>query len=320
MGRRRKKGRAISGWVILDKDYDLGSTEAVSKVRWLYQAQKAGHAGTLDPLATGILPIALGEATKTVPYVMEAHKVYRFTAKWGEATRTDDAEGEVTATSENRPDKQAIEAILSEFTGEIDQVPPQFSAIKVNGQRAYDLAREGENVELASRVITVHRLALVKIVDRDHAVFEAETGKGTYVRALVRDMAKMLGTQGHITSLRRISVGPFHERDAVSIADIEAAGELIEAGVGVTEQMSRDTLLAGLELALNDIPAVSLDGPQVIRLRHGQEAIVSPAQAKGLRGDHVGGLDAVLTTMHDEPIAICELDGLKLKPVRVFNL
>lgn len=315
MGRRRKKGRPVSGWVILDKGYDVGSTEAVSKVRWLYQAQKAGHAGTLDPLATGILPIALGEATKTVPYVMEARKVYRFTARWGEATSTDDLEGDVIATSAIRPQRKEIEELLPDFTGDIAQVPPQYSAIKVDGERAYDLARKGENVTLEARTITVHRLELVDMPDEDHAVFEAETGKGTYVRALVRDMAKELGTEGHIIDLRRTCVGPFHERDAIKVSDLEAAGEGTEEFLA-----ARDELLAGLELALHDLPSISLDGPQAVRLRHGQEAIVSPAQGKGLRAEQVGEIDAVYATLHDEPVAICALDGLKLRPVRVLNM
>ena len=307
---RRKKGRPISGWIVLDKDYDFGSTEAVSKVRWLYQAQKAGHAGTLDPLATGILPIALGEATKTVPYVMEAEKTYRFTARWGQATSTDDSEGEVIQTSDERPNRAAILDILEDYIGEIEQVPPKFSAIKVNGNRAYDLAREGEEVVLKARTITIHDLKLVEMPDDDHAVFEAKTGKGTYVRALIRDMALALGTVGHISTLRRLAVGPFHEDDAVKLADIEGQ----EAGE------ARDALIEGIDLALQNLPATALDGPQAMRLTQGQAAIASPAQAKGIRGDTVGEIEPVLATLHGNPVAICCLDGLKLKPVRVFNL
>lgn len=310
MGRRRKRGRAISGWIVLDKNYDYGSTEAVSKVRWLYDAQKAGHAGTLDPLATGILPIALGEATKTVPYVMEAQKTYRFTARWGIETHTDDAEGEVIENSDVRPDKTSIEACLDDFIGNIEQVPPKFSAIKINGARAYDLAREGHDVELQPRSVIIHDLKLIDIPDKDHAVFEAVTGKGVYVRSVVRDMGKQLGTCAHIVELRRTAVGPFHEEGAIKVEDIEAA----EMGD------ERDQLLSGLELALSHLPAVSLEGPQAARINMGQAAILSPAQAKGLRGDHVGGLDAVLASLHDQPVAICALDGLKLRPHRVFNL
>ncbi len=308
MGRRRKKGRAISGWIVLDKNYDVGSTECVSKVRWLFDAKKCGHAGTLDPLATGILPVALGEATKTVPFVMEARKTYRFTAKWGQSTRTDDIEGDVIATSDVRPDKSQILACLDQFTGDIEQVPPQFSAVKINGERAYDIARGGDEVEIAPRTISIYSLTLIDQPSIDEAVFEAETGKGTYVRALVRDMAKALGTEGHITQLRRTAVGPFHEDDAVTIDEIENTppGE------------ARDEFLAGLDLALRDLPSIGLDGPQTSRLRHGQPALLSPAQAKGLRGDSVGAIESVLAVCHDDPVAICSLDGLKLQPSRLF--
>lgn len=310
MGRRRKKGRPVSGWLILDKAYDLGSTEAVSKVKWLFQAQKAGHAGTLDPLATGVLPIAVGEATKTVPYVMEAEKRYRFTARWGVATATDDGEGEIIARSEKRPSQDEIEAVLDRFTGEIEQVPPQFSAVKVAGERAYDLARDGETVNLAPRMVEISALTLVETPDADTAVFEAVTGKGAYVRALVRDMAKALGTEGHVGELRRLAVGPFRAADGVTIAEIEAM-ETPEA---------RDRMLLGLEAALANLPQAAVTGPEAEKLRRGQAAVVSPAVAKGVRGDIAGSIEAVLASLYNEPVAICELDGLKLKPTRVFNL
>ncbi|NOX94714.1 MAG: tRNA pseudouridine(55) synthase TruB [Alphaproteobacteria bacterium] len=310
MGRRNKKGRPLSGWLILDKPYDFGSTEAVSKTKWLFQAQKAGHAGTLDPLATGVLPIAFGEATKTVPYIMDAQKCYRFTAKWGVATNTDDAEGEVIATSEKRPSRDEIEAILDRFVGDIEQVPPQFSAIKVNGERAYDMARAGEEVKLSPRVISIHELTVVDTPNADETVFEAVTGKGAYVRALVRDMAQLLGTQGHISSLRRLSVGPFHVEDGVTIDQLEA----------LTLMEDRDATLTSITTALTHIPQAMIDGPQADKLRRGQAAVISPPVAKGVRGDRSGVIDTVLAVMHDEPVAICELDGLKLKPMRVFNL
>ncbi|MEL6361140.1 MAG: tRNA pseudouridine(55) synthase TruB [Pseudomonadota bacterium] len=310
MGRRRNKGRPVHGWIILDKDYDFGSTEAVSKLKWLFQAQKAGHAGTLDPLATGVLPIAFGEATKTVPYVMEATKRYRFTARWGNATTTDDLEGEGIASSDHRPARDDIEAALTDFTGEIEQVPPAFSAIKVDGARAYDLAREGEAVELQARTIFVHSLELVDVPDADHAVLEAVTGKGAYVRALVRDLARALGTEGCVSELRRVAVGPFSEDDAISLADLEAY-ETPEA---------RDDTLMPVGLALSSLPQASIGGPEADKLRRGQAAIVSPATAKGVRGETSGTIPAVLASLHDEPVAICELEGLKLKPSRVFNL
>ncbi|MCB2112135.1 MAG: tRNA pseudouridine(55) synthase TruB [Parvularculaceae bacterium] len=309
MGKRRKKGRPVSGWIILDKAYDFGSTEAVSKLKWLFQAQKAGHAGTLDPLATGVLPIAFGEATKTVPYVMDATKRYRFTARWGEATTTDDREGDVIATSGNRPACGEIEAILPEFTGSIEQAPPQFSAVKVSGERAYDLAREGKTVALETRVIDIHELSLVGQPDADHAEFEAVTGKGAYVRALVRDMARALGTEGHVSELRRTAVGPFRAEDAITIAALEAMEDV----------ETRDGALLPIDAALGALPQAAVGGPEAERLKRGQPAVISPATAKGVRGAQSGMIPAVLASLHGEAVAICELDGLKLKPVRVFN-
>lgn len=306
---RRKKGRPVSGWIILDKSYDFGSTEAVSKLKWLFQAQKAGHAGTLDPLATGVLPIAFGEATKTVPYVMDGAKTYRFTAKWGEATTTDDREGEAIAHSDKRPSRAEIEAVLPQFTGAIEQAPPQFSAVKIGGERAYDLAREGKTVAIEARVIDIHSLALVDCPDADHAVFEAVTGKGAYVRALVRDMARALGTEGHVAALRRTAVGPFRAENGVTIADLEKL-ETPEA---------RDAALLPIDAALAHLPQASIGGPEAEKLKRGQPAIISAAVAKGVRGAETGLIPAVLASMHGEAVALCELDGLKLKPLRVFN-
>ncbi len=310
MGRRRKKGRPVSGWLILDKAYDMGSTDAVSKVKWLFQAQKAGHAGTLDPLATGVLPIAFGEATKTVPYITNAEKRYRFTARWGASTATDDAEGEVIASSDKRPRAEEIEAVLGDFTGEIEQIPPQFSAVKIGGERAYDIARDGEEVKLKPRLIMVHELSIVETLSADETVFEAVTGKGAYVRALVRDMARTLGTEGHVSALRRLAVGPFSAEDGVTIEQLEA----------LTLLEDRDALLTPLAAALQDIPQAAIDGPQADRLRRGQAAVISPPVAKGVRGEAAGVIPAVLAVCHDDPVAICALDGLKLKPARVFNL
>lgn len=309
MGRRRRKGRPVSGWLILDKDYDLGSTEAVSKVKWLFQAQKAGHAGTLDPLATGVLPIALGEATKTASYVMAAVKRYRFTARWGLSTTTDDSEGKILAASDYRPSRREIEAVLDRFTGEIEQAPPQFSAIKVGGERAYDLAREGADFALEPRRVEIHELAIIDTPDADHTIFEAVTGKGAYVRALVRDMAQALETEGHVSELRRVAVGPFHADDGVTIADLEAMDGL----------EARDALLSPVSLALSGLPQAAIGGPEADRLRRGQAAVISPATAKGVRAGEAGVIPAVLATLQGEAVAICELDGLKLKPARVFN-
>lgn len=307
---RRKKGRPVSGWIVLDKPYDFGSTEAVSKLKWLFQAQKAGHAGTLDPLATGVLPIAFGEATKTVPYVMDGAKTYRFTAKWGEATTTDDREGETIARSDKRPSRAEIEAAMPRFTGAIDQVPPQFSAVKIGGARAYDLAREGETIALEARTIDVHELRLIDSPDADHAVFEAVTGKGAYVRALVRDLARALQTEGHVAELRRTAVGPFRVETGVTIEALEKM-ETPEA---------RDAVLLPIDAALVSLPQAAIGGPEAEKLKRGQPAVVSPAVAKGVRGAETGLIPAVLASMHGEAVALCELDGLKLKPLRVFNL
>ncbi len=309
MGRRRKKGRPVSGWLILDKALETGSTQAVGKVKWLFQAQKAGHAGTLDPLATGVLPIALGEATKTVPFIMDAEKTYRFTAKWGAATTTDDGEGEVIARSDTRPSRAQIEAVLDQFTGDIEQVPPQFSAVKVAGERAYDIARDGEEVKLDARTISIHELRAVETPSADETIFEAVTGKGAYVRALVRDMARALGTEGHVSALRRTAVGPFRAEDAVTVAELEAY-ETPEA---------RDAALQPIAFALSGLPQASVDGPQADRLRRGQAAVIAPPVAKGVRGEAAGAVENVLAVLHDEAVAVCTLDGLKLQPGRVFN-
>jgi tRNA pseudouridine55 synthase len=208
---RKREKRDVHGWIVLDKPVGMSSTHAVSVVKRLFQAKRAGHAGTLDPLASGVLPIALGEATKTVSFVMEGRKVYRFTVRWGEERDTDDAEGRITAVSAERPSADAISAALPRFVGQITQVPPRFSAIKIDGERAYDLARDGESVEIAARPVEIHRLELIETADQDHAKFMAECGKGTYVRALARDLGRMLGCQGHVAALRRTAVGPFGE-------------------------------------------------------------------------------------------------------------
>ena len=210
----------MHGWLVLDKPVGMTSTQAVGAIKRLFTRKRAGHAGTLDPLASGCLPIALGEATKTVPFVMDGRKVYRFTVRWGEERDTDDADGRVTATSDARPTRAAIEALLPRFTGTIAQVPPRFSAIKIEGERAYDLARDGETVELAARPVEIHRLELVDMPDADHAEFEAECGKGTYVRALARDIGRALGCFGHVEALRRKAVGPFGENDMISLEQL----------------------------------------------------------------------------------------------------
>jgi tRNA pseudouridine55 synthase len=317
---RRKKGRKVHGWLILDKPYDFGSTEAVSRLKWFGEAQKAGHAGTLDPLATGILPIAFGEATKTVPFVQDGLKTYRFTARWGERTATDDREGEVVQRSEVRPDKAAIEAALPQFTGLIDQVPPQFSAILVGGERAYDLARDGETPELKSRQVDVRTFELIEMPDQDQAVFEAVVGKGTYVRALVRDLAEALGTVAHVAALRRTRVGPFGEDQAVTFEEVTGAPATERLGPEARDHERFDDTLVPLGDAMAEYPKEKVNAPEAARLRSGQGIVLTPNRARVLRAGEVGALDTVLAEDDHGAVALCRLEGLALAPVKVFQL
>jgi len=263
----RRIKRPISGWVVLDKPFNMTSTQAVGKVRWLFGALKAGHAGTLDPLATGILPIALGEATKAVPQVQDGAKVYRFAIKWGTATTTDDAEGTVVATSDVRPDRAALEAVLPQFTGTILQRPPIFSALKVDGERAYDLARAGEAVELQPRQIEVDAIELLEH-GTEQSLLEVTCGKGTYVRAMARDIAEVLGTHGHVSLLHRAAVGPFHDGDALTIDQLEA--------LPLDE---RDRLLKPVASGFADLPEIRLDPQQATAVRHGNAVLLTGAGA-----------------------------------------
>jgi tRNA pseudouridine55 synthase len=298
---KRPKNK-VDGWVVLDKPLGLGSTQAVGKVRWLFAAEKAGHGGTLDPLATGVLPIALGEATKTVPFIMDGRKEYKFTLRFGEARSTDDGEGEVTAQSDVRPTDEAIRAALGQFVGNIEQRPPAFSALKIGGQRAYDLARAGETVELKLRTVTIDRLELLARSDADHADFVVGCGKGTYIRSLGRDLARVLGTVGHLSALRRTAVGPFREEAAISLSKLEDLGHnsrLLGALVPVAT-------------ALDDIPALALTGTQADRLRHGQPVLLTrdaPPSGTLVRAETGSKL-----------VALVRSDGAALQPVRVFNL
>jgi tRNA pseudouridine55 synthase len=253
----RRDKRDVHGWVVLDKPIGMTSTHAVAVVKRLFQAKRAGHAGTLDPLASGGLPIALGEATKTVPFVMDGRKRYRFTVAWGEQRDTDDTEGRVTQTSDIRPSAEAIRELLPQFTGLIEQIPPQYSAIKVQGERAYDLARDGETVELKPRPVEIHQLILVEQPDSSHSVFEAECGKGTYVRSLARDIGAILGCYGHICALRRTLVGPFGEADMIPLEQLEALCDRAASGEG-----SLADALLPVETALDDIPALAVTHPQ----------------------------------------------------------
>ena len=308
---RNKKGVPVHGWVNLDKPIGLTSTQALGKVRRLLNAQKLGHAGTLDPLATGILPIALGEATKTIPYAQDRDKVYRFTVKWGEARNTDDCEGEVIAISDKRPTEADIRALLPRFTGNIDQTPPQFSAIKIDGERAYDLARAGEKIDMQSRRVTVYGFKLTKSTPEE-AEFELECGKGTYVRSIARDMGQILGCFGHVSALRRIAVGNFTEDSAISLDEFEK----------IVQSADPDQVLMPVETVLDDIPALAMTAEEIGRIRQGQTLkFLSRQDVDRLS---VAGIDAnttlVLAMGDNKPLALLEKDGIALYPVKVFNL
>ncbi|PDT16922.1 tRNA pseudouridine(55) synthase TruB [Rhizobium sp. J15] len=305
---RKPKGRPISGWLILDKPVDFGSTEAVSKIKWLYKAQKAGHAGTLDPLASGMLPIALGDATKTVPYVMDGRKIYEFTVSWGEERATDDLEGEVTQSSDKRPSEQQIRDILPGYIGTISQVPPQFSAIKIAGERAYDLAREGEAVEIPSREVEIFRLTLLACPDANTAHFEVECGKGTYVRALARDFGRELGCYGHISGLRRTFVAPFAESAMVPLADLVA----LEAIEDMDERLAAlDALLIDTCEALSALPHLVINDDQAHRLKMGNPILVRGRDAPIAESE-------AYATARGRLIAIGEIGQGEFRPKRVF--
>ncbi len=297
----------MHGWLVLDKPSGLTSTDAVARVKRAFNAAKAGHAGTLDPLANGVLPIALGEATKTVPYVVDGRKAYRFTVRWGAETDTDDVEGAVLATSDVRPSGEQVVQILPEFCGEIEQVPPRFSAIKVDGARAYDLAREGGDFELKARVVRVYRLEIVDMPDADHCIFDAECGKGTYVRALARDIGRRLGTLGHIEKLRRTRVGPFTENATISLDKLE---ELSHSAAG---QEGLDAVLHSVETALDDIPALAISGDDAARLARGQAVLLRGRDAPVISGP-------VYATSRGHLVALGEVKRGELWPKRVFNL
>ena len=306
---RREKGRKVDGWVVLDKPVGMTSTEAVARVKRLFGAAKAGHAGTLDPLASGSLPIALGEATKTVGFVMDGRKFYRFTVRWGVETNTDDAEGEIVAASDRRPRTDEVQSILPEFTGRILQIPPRFSAIKIAGERAYDLAREGEAVEMEPREIVVHRLELLDTPDADHAVFLAECGKGAYVRALARDMGRRLGTHGHVAALRRLSVGPFSEGQMIPLE------KLVELShkAGSPDGLCATEALHSVATALDDIPAFAMTQQEAARLKRGQAVILRGRDAPVFSGSAYAICGGV-------PVALGEVEQGAFNPKRVFNL
>jgi tRNA pseudouridine55 synthase len=305
---KKRVKRDVHGWVVLDKPVGMTSTHAVAVIKRLFSAKRAGHAGTLDPLASGCLPIALGEATKTVPFVVDGRKTYIFTVRWGEERDTDDAEGRVVNTSEDRPDRDTIAALLPRFTGTIEQVPPRYSAIKIEGERAYDLAREGEAVEIAPRPVTIDRFELVDMPDADHAVFTAECGKGTYVRALARDMGRALGCCGHVSALRRSRVSPFIETNMILLERLEALCHRATAGEG-----NLADLLLPVETALDDIPALAVSPADAARLTRGQAVLLRGRDAAVIRG-------AVQVASGGQLVAIAEIDRGEIVPKRVFNL
>jgi tRNA pseudouridine55 synthase len=306
--RKKPRGRDISGWLIIDKPSGIGSTDVVNKVKRAFDAQKAGHGGTLDPLATGLLPIAFGAATKTVPYVMDGTKVYRFTLRFGEARDSDDADGAVTRTSDARPSDEAIRAALPAFIGDIMQVPPVYSAIKVGGERAYDLARDGQAVALEARPARVDRFELVARPDADHAEFEVQSGKGVYMRSLARDLALAVGTVGHIAALRRLRVGPFRESHGVALDKIAVAGD--------TPLPSLDLLLP-LTTALADIPALAVTEGEAARLGFGQAlSLVEFLGRVPSDAEPEGGLVRVMAG--ERFVGLCRLEEGQLRPERLM--
>lgn len=308
---RKNKGRPVHGWLVIDKPQGLTSTNVVTKLRRALDARKAGHAGTLDPIATGLLAIAFGEATKTIPFVVDGEKTYRFTARFGEARDTDDAEGAVTATSALRPSRGQILNALPAFVGQVEQVPPAFSAVKVEGERAYDLARAGETLFLKSRPVFIRALELLAMPDQSHAEFEMRCGKGTYVRAFVRDLGLKLGCFAHVSALRRTSLGPFSESQAIPLDSALAFGNSPPAQNG----------LLPLKTALADIPALAVAEGDAARLRTGQTALLRGRlfhQAQELMGQAPPGA-VLVTDQRGDPIAIARLERGEIVPLRVFN-
>lgn len=292
---RRKRGNPVHGWVVLDKPLELGSTKAVGRVRWLFEAQKAGHAGTLDPLATGVLPIALGEATKTVPFLVDAAKAYEFDITFGLSTETLDAEGAVTGRSDVRPETDAIKGVLPRFIGNVEQVPPKYSAIKIDGKRAYDLARAGVAVEMKTRIVRIDAVSLTR-QSGDIASFTVDCGKGTYVRSLARDICEALGAEGHVSRLRRTRVGPFHVSQSVTLEALEANED-------------RTTALRAVAAALPDLPRLDINEVQAKELRFGRDISVNMVHPDGAE---------VGVFLNEQLVAIGACDDGHFHPRRVF--
>lgn len=296
---KKREKRNLSGWLVFTKPYDMSSTEAVGKLRWLYGAKKGGHAGTLDPLATGILPIAFGEATKTVPYIQDGTKVYQFDIVWGSQTSTDDIEGEVIATSDIRPSLGQLEAVLPQFTGTITQIPPAFSAIKIKGDRAYDLARAGEKLDMPPREVTIDAIEIVSH-SLERSRLSVTCAKGTYVRALARDIAEMLGTKGHVGALHRAQVGPFSDGDAISLEMVEAASE-----------SERDAMLLAPSAGLQDLDEVRVDAHQATIIRRGNPVLLTGRDAPV-------ALEEAWASHKGEAVAIGYVENGQFKPSRVI--
>ncbi len=306
---RRRRGRAVNGWLIVDKPGGMTSAAVVNKVKWLFDARKAGHGGTLDPMATGLLPIAFGEATKTVSHVVDGTKSYRFTLRWGSETNTDDAEGEAINQSDFRPDPVLVEQSLVDFVGRIEQVPPRYSAIKIDGVRAYKLAREDKAVPLSAREIDIHEIHLIGQPDPDHTEFAVISGKGAYMRALARDIARSVGGFGHISALRRTAVGPFDAKDAISLDELESIGQIA----------AREQKLLPVETALDDIPALAVTESEAMRLRNGQTVSLLRKVDLQRIADFDNG-DTVLAKTRTKPVALVRYAGGEVKPFRVLNL
>jgi|TARA_B110000259_G_C13952103_1_gene377221 tRNA pseudouridine55 synthase len=300
MGRTRK-GRDISGWLVVDKPAGLTSTAVVNKVKWAFDAKKAGHAGTLDPDATGVLAVALGEATKTVPYITDALKAYTFTVRLGQSTNTDDADGEIQKTSDARPEDAQIKDALGQFIGDIMQVPPQFSAVKIDGQRAYKLARDGESLELAARPLWVDELIMTDRPDADHVTLEMTCGKGGYVRSIARDLGEALGCFGHVRELRRIWSGPFDAADGISLEQINE----------LAKQPELDTYLRPLEEGLQDLPQVSATPEGAVRMSNGNPGMVMASDVE--YGDECWA------SLDGKAVAVGRYKAGELHPSRVFN-
>lgn len=310
---RKRKGRAVHGWLAIDKPVDVTSTQVVGKVKRLFNAQKAGHGGTLDPLADGILPIALGEATKTAQWAMDGDKEYVFTIRWGISTESQDREGAVIAESDVRPSREEIEAALPDFLGAIQQVPPKYSAIKVDGERAYDLARDGERFELPSREVELFEAELLAVPDIDHAAFRIVTGKGFYVRALARDLAARLGTDGHVSALRRTRVGAFDEAASISLAELEATAETPDV---------LDRKLMPVQSILEQVPQISVMQSDAAMIKQGREIVLLPHIVEAWRDQRSTNTDDrdALVLCDGVAVALGEVRAGRFRPKRVFQI